>query len=71
MTAKKSTTPTATYTVTNCTVTNNSAANEHTRAAIEALAEAASANARAIERIAQALTGPPANMEAGIRVGGQ
>lgn len=38
---------------------NNSAANEHTRAAIEALAAAAKANAEAIAAIADGLKGSP------------
>jgi hypothetical protein len=55
-----------TYTVQNCTITNTSAANEHTRAAVEALAAAAKANAEAISRIADALKGSPATIENGI-----
>ena len=41
----------------NCHITNSSAANEHTRAAVEALAAAAKANAEAISAIAKALQG--------------
>lgn len=46
----------------NVTITNTSAANEHTRSAIEALARAAEANARALSDIANALKGAPATM---------
>lgn len=38
-------------------IDNHTAANEHTRAAVEALASAATANARAIEAIARAMQG--------------
>lgn len=58
-----------TYTITNCSVVNSSAANEHTRAAVEALAAAAKANADAIAEIARALKGSPATMDAGFKVG--
>ena len=57
------------YSVSNCTITNNSSANEHTRAAVEALANAVAENARAITAIAQALEGGGAQMSAGIRLG--
>jgi seryl-tRNA(Sec) selenium transferase len=57
------------YNVSDCTVTNNSSANEHTRAAVEALANAVTENARAITAIAQALEGGGAQMSAGIRLG--
>jgi seryl-tRNA(Sec) selenium transferase len=57
------------YSVSNCTVTNNSSANEHTRAAVEALANAVAENARAVTAIAQALQGGGARMDAGIRFG--
>jgi len=71
MTAKKQTaTPAApSYSVSNCTITNNSSANEHTRAAVEALANAVAENARAVTAIAQALQGGGARMDAGIRLG--
>lgn len=42
--------------VNNCHFEANSAANKHTRAAVVALAEAATANAKAIEAAALALT---------------
>lgn len=58
------------YSVSNCTITNNSSANEHTRAAVESLANAVAENARAITAIAQALQGGGARMDAGIRLGG-
>ena len=58
------------YTVTNCTITNDSSANEHTRAAVEALANAIAENARAITAVAHALEGGGARMDAGIRIGG-
>lgn len=61
--------PTPTYNVENCTFTNTSAANEHTRAAVEALANAAKANAEAIGKIADALKGSPATMETALRIG--
>ncbi len=44
----------------NCSISVNSAANEHTRDAIVALANAAEANARAIEAAAKALSHGPA-----------
>lgn len=50
----------------NVNITNSSAANEHTRAAVEALAGAATANANAIAEIARALKGAPATIERGI-----
>lgn len=62
--------PAHTTTVQNCTITNTSAANEHTRAAVEALANAARANADAIAEVARALKGEPATMQSGIHVGG-
>lgn len=46
--------------VQNCKFINTSAANEHTRAAVEALANAVRANAEAIGKIADALQGSPA-----------
>lgn len=61
--------PPAHNTISNCVITNTSAANEHTRAAIEALANAAKANAEAISAIAAGLKGSPATMEAGIVLG--
>lgn len=61
--------PTPTYNIENCTFTNTSASNKHTRAAIEALANAVKANAEAIGKIADALKGSPAHMEAAIRIG--
>ena len=57
------------YSASNCTITNNSSANEHTRAAVEALANAVAENARAITAIAQALEGGGARMDTGIRIG--
>lgn len=61
----------ATYSVSHCTVTNNSAANEHTRASVVALSEAIKANAEAVIATANALKGGPA-MGTGIKiVGGQ
>lgn len=62
--------PQAGMTVQNCTITNTSAANEHTRAAVEALAQAAGENARAIAAIAVALKGSPAHMEHGMHISG-
>lgn len=56
--------------ITGCSIVNSSAANEHTRAAVEALAAAAKANAEAIAAIAKALEGSPATMDTGIRVMG-
>ncbi len=57
-------------TIQNCSIVNTSAANEHTRAAVEALAAAAKANAEAISAIANGLKGSPATMERGINIGG-
>ena len=56
--------PFAGTTITNCHLQNGVQCNEHTRAAVEALANAAKANAEAIGRIASALTGGNAVMEA-------
>jgi hypothetical protein len=56
-------------TIRDVSIVNNSAANEHTRAAVEALAAAVKANAEAIAEIARALKGAPASMEYGIKVG--
>jgi hypothetical protein len=53
----------------NCSIVNTSEANEHTRAAVEALANAARANAEAIRAIADSLKGSPATMECGIKIG--
>lgn len=52
----------------NVSIMNTSASNEHTRAAVEALASAAKANAEAIAEIARALKGAPATMEHGIHL---
>lgn len=43
-------------TIRDCSVTVNTSANEHTRAAVEALARAAEENARAIAAIARAMS---------------
>lgn len=58
-------------TIQNCSIVNTSAANEHTRAAVEALAGAAKANAEAISAIAAGLKGSPATMSHGIHLGNQ
>jgi hypothetical protein len=63
--------PVSGNTIQNCHIVNTSAANEHTRAAVEALAAAAKSNAEAITAIANALKGSPATMDYGIYVGGQ
>jgi hypothetical protein len=63
--------PAPSTTIQHCSIVNTSAANEHTRAAVEALAAAAKANAEAIMAIANGLKGSPATMETGIRIGGQ
>ena len=60
-----------TYSVSNCTVTQISAANKHTRAAVEALANAAAENARAIAAIARALENNGKSFGPGIQLGGQ
>lgn len=52
-----------------CSFTAISAANEHTRAAVEALAMAATANAEAIKAIAEAMKGGPATIERAINIG--
>jgi hypothetical protein len=62
--------PAPSTTIQNCSIVNTSAANEHTRAAVEALAAAAKANAEAISAIANGLKGSPATMETGIKIGG-
>lgn len=67
-TTKKQPARVAHVTVRNCTITNSSAANEHTRAAVEALSAAAKANAEAINAIANALKGSPATIEHGIHL---
>lgn len=58
-----------TYTIQNCSIVNSSAANEHTRASVIALADAVTANANAIAAIANALKGSPATIERGISIG--
>lgn len=62
-------TPQPTYSVSDCVITNTSAANEHTRAAVEALANACGKNADALAEIARALKGGNATMNAGIHIG--
>jgi guanyl-specific ribonuclease Sa len=70
MTSKKATKTTQGATVSNCSVTNMPAtANEHTRAAVEALAGAAKANAEAISAIARALQGGDARIDSAFRFG--
>ena len=59
-----------TWHIEGCSVTNTSTANEHTRAAVEALAAAAKANADAIAAIANALKGSPATIERGFNFNG-
>lgn len=56
--------------VSDCVFNNNSAANEHTRAAIVAIAEAARANANALEAAAEALSRGHATNQVGLRIGG-
>jgi hypothetical protein len=69
MTAKKAQPAAApSFSVSNCNITNTSAANEHTREAVEALAAAAGKNADAIAEIARALKGAPATMQIGISI---
>ena len=63
--------PSAGTIIQNCSFVNTSAANEHTRAAVEALAAAAKANAEAITAIANSLKGSPATMDRAINIGGQ
>ena len=53
--------------ISNCHIESHSAANEHTRDAVTALAAAAQANADAIAQIAKALQGSPTY---GIYMGG-
>lgn len=60
--------PTQPLMITNCQFTNNSAANEHTRAAVEALAAAAKANAEAIEAIAEAMWRGPSGPQVGLKI---
>ncbi len=56
-------------TLQNISIVNTSAANEHTRAAVEALSAAAKANAEAIAAIANGLKGSPATMDRAINIG--
>lgn len=56
-------------TISNVSIVNTSAANEHTRAAVKALAAAAKANAEAIAAIAHSLKGSAATMERAISIG--
>ena len=67
---KKTATEKPTYHIENCSITNTvPPANEHTRAAVEALAKALEANAVALGDTAKALRGGNATIENGIRVG--
>jgi len=70
MATKKPAAPSNSTVIQNCSIVNTSAANEHTRAAVEALARAAEANANAINSIAQGLKGSPASMNHGIHLSG-
>ena len=55
--------------ISNCNFTSEAfIVNEHVAAAIKALADAAAANARAIERCAERLTGPDDNRVA-LKIG--
>lgn len=54
----------------NCSFVNTSAANEHTRASVEALAAAIKANAEALIAVAKALEGAPAHMGTGLKIDG-
>lgn len=60
MTTKAKPTQPSVNAISNCNFTANNAANEHTRAAVLALAAAAQANAEAISSIASALKGSAA-----------
>lgn len=61
----------ATYSITGCSVTNTAAAaNEHTRDAVVALANAIAQNAIALIAVAEALKGPPVQMGPSFMVGG-
>jgi hypothetical protein len=62
--------PTPAAVVSHCTFTNSSAANEHTRAAVVALADAIKSNADAIIATANALRGSPATMGTGLHIEG-
>jgi len=64
---KKIITPSTPVTVANCNFVGQEATNEHTRTAVVALADAAKANADAINQIAQALKGP-ANNSIGLMI---
>ena len=71
--AGKKTPPTASNVgahIENCTIDNrvDNSTNEHTRAAVKALAEAATENARAIAEIARALRGAPVTQGTGINI---
>lgn len=58
--------------ISGCTVSNtvNAQANQHTRAAVEALANAVAENARALAAIADVLKPAPAHFGAGIHLEG-
>lgn len=61
--------PTTETVIQNCTFTNSvPAVNKHTRAAVEALAKAAEANAEAIKAIADALRGGNAHVGTFIKI---
>lgn len=69
-TTKKRTATQPATNISDCNFTNTSAANEHTRAAVEALANAAARNADAIAEIARALKGGNASTGTFISIGG-
>jgi hypothetical protein len=59
------------YHIESCSVSNIvPATNEHTRAAVVAMAKAVEANANALAKMAEALRGGNAIMDCGIRAGG-
>lgn len=62
--------PTRDITIEGCSFTGNAAANEHTRAAIEAIANAAGKNADALKAAADALNPKGMGMQNGVYVSG-
>lgn len=58
------------FVVQNCTFHNNAQANEHTRAAVEAIANAAAKNAEALKAAAEALSRSNVTNQTALRIGG-
>lgn len=58
------------FVVQNCTFNNNAEVNEHTRAAVEAIANAAAKNAEALKAAAEALGKSHVTNQTALRIGG-